>query len=543
MTRHFIPPEPKNEPILSYAPHSQERKNLKEAIEQILKSDPVKIPVVIGEEEIQTDERTTNVCPHDHRHVLASISVANEELVMDAIENALEAKKKWLRLSFEERSLIFLKAAELLSKKYRYRINAASILCLSKSVFQAEIDSACELIDFLKFNVSYAAQLYKMQPYSPEGQINRLIYRPLEGFVFAASPFNFVAIAGNLATSPAIMGNVVIFKPASSAVFPAYVFHEILREAGLPPGVINFVPGRGSTVGEVVLKHPQLGGIHFTGSTSTFRHMWKKVGENIANYVSYPRLVGETGGKDFIFIHSSADVEVAVTATVRGAFELQGQKCSAVSRVYCPSDLWPKYKRRLLETLKTVKMGSPVDFENLVNAVIDEAAFDKIVSYINYAKKSSELEIIFGGNANKDKGYFVEPTVVVTRNPKSKLMEEEIFGPVVTIFVYDPNKYEETLSLCDQTSQYGLTGAILAQDREAIIKAREILYYAAGNFFVNDKPTGAVVGQQPFGGSRMSGTNDKSGSLLNLIRWVAPQTVKETFSPPADYRYPFMAES
>jgi len=316
-----------------------------------------------------------------------------------------------------------------------------------------------------------------------------------------------------------------------------------LREAGLPPGVINFIPGRGSTVGEVVLKHPQLGGIHFTGSTSTFRHMWKKVGENIANYVSYPRLVGETGGKDFLFIHSSADVETAVTATVRGAFELQGQKCSAVSRVYCPSDLWQKYKGQLLEALKTVKMGSPVDFENLVNAVIDEAAFDKIVSYIDYAKKSSELEIIFGGNANKDKGYFIEPTVVVTSNPKSKLMEEEIFGPVVTMYVYDPKKYEETLSLCDQTSQYGLTGAILAKDREAIIKAQEILYYAAGNFFVNDKPTGAVVGQQPFGGSRMSGTNDKSGSLLNLIRWVAPQTVKETFSPPADYRYPFMAES
>jgi len=382
-----------------------------------------------------------------------------------------------------------------------------------------------------------------MQPYSPEGQINRLIYRPLEGFVFAASPFNFVSIAGNLASSPAIMGNVVIFKPASSAVFPAYVFYEILREAGLPPGVINFVPGRGSTVGEIVLKHPQLGGIHFTGSTSTFRHMWKKVGENIANYVSYPRLVGETGGKDFLFIHSSADVETAVTATVRGAFELQGQKCSAVSRVYCPSDLWQKYKGQLLEALKTVKMGSPVDFENLVNAVIDEAAFDKIVSYIDYAKKSSELEIIFGGNANKDKGYFIEPTVVVTSNAKSKLMEEEIFGPVVTMYIYDPKKYEETLSLCDQTSPYGLTGAILAKDREAIIKAQEILYYAAGNFFVNDKPTGAVVGQQPFGGSRMSGTNDKSGSLLNLIRWVSPQTVKETFSPPSDYRYPFMTES
>ena len=543
MVHHFFPPKPKNEPVLAYSPDSEERKHLKKALDEILNHPPVEIPVVIGRKEIHTKERMTNFCPHDHKHVLASVSIANEDLVNAAINNALETKGQWMEMSFEDRSLIFLKAAELLSKKYRYRMNAATMLCLSKNVFQAEIDSACELIDFLRFNVDHAAQLYMVQPFSPEGQLNRMVYRPLEGFVFAASPFNFVAIAGNLPTAPAIMGNVVVFKPASSAVFPAYIFYTILQEAGLPPGVINFVPGRGATVGRIVLKHPKLGGIHFTGSTSTFYHMWRKVGENIENYFSYPRLVGETGGKCFIFIHSSANIEAAVTATIRGAFEYQGQKCSAASRAYCASDLWPRYRERLLETLRDVKMGPPTDFQNFVNAVIDEQAFDKIVGYIEYAKKPNEAEIIFGGKANKEKGYFVEPTVVTTINPKSRLLEEEIFGPVLTIYVYDPGKYEETLRLCDQTSRYGLTGAIFAQDRDAIMKAQRILCYAAGNFYVNDKPTGAVVGQQPFGGSRISGTNDKAGSPLNLIRWVSPQVIKENFNPPVNYEYPFIHKS
>lgn len=540
--QYFTPPEPQNEPVLSYAPGTEERKQLRKALDEILQSPPLEIPIVIGDDEFHTEERMTNVCPHDHKHVLASVSIANEELVNDAISNALEAKNQWAQTSLEQRSLVFLKAAELLSAKYRYRMNAATMLCLSKNVFQAEIDSVCESIDFLRFTVSYAAQLYKMQLHSPEGQFNEVIYRPLEGFIFAVAPFNFVSIAGNLATAPAIMGNVVIFKPASSAVFPAYVLYRTLREAGLPPGVINFVPGRGKTIGKIAMKHPQLGGIHFTGSTNAFIQMWKEVSENIGNYISYPRLVGETGGKDFIFIHSSADLEAAVTAIVRGAFEYQGQKCSAVSRLYCPSDIWPKLKEKLLETLANVKMGSPTDFKNFVNAVIDKAAFDKIVSYIEFAKSSQETEIIYGGKAEDEKGYFVEPTVILTSNPKSKLMEEEIFGPVLTIYVYDPSSYEETLRLCDQTSRYGLTGSILSRDREAIMKAQKILFYSAGNFYVNDKPTGAVVGQQPFGGGRMSGTNDKAGSLLNLVRWVSAQVVKENFNPPVSYRYPFMDE-
>jgi 1-pyrroline-5-carboxylate dehydrogenase len=540
MTHYFYPPEPKNEPILMYAPGTEERKKLKNALDEILKNPPLEIPIVIGGKEIHTEKKLKNVCPHDHSHVLANVSIANEDLIKKAINNALEAKEEWMHMPFDDRAAIFLKTSELLSGKYRYKINAAAMLGMSKNVFQAEIDSACELIDFLRFNVHYAAQIYALQPFSPKGQLNRMIYRPLEGFIFAVSPFNFLSIAGNLPTSPAIMGNVVVYKPASSAVFPAYLFYKILQEAGLPPGVINFVPCPGRVIGEVILKHKDLAGVHFTGSTWTFQYMWKTVGENIENYESYPRLVGETGGKDFIFIHSSADIDSTVTATVRGAFEYQGQKCSAASRVYCPSDLWPEYKEKLLKEISTIKMGSPVDFENFMNAVIDEAAFDKIMEYIKYAKEAKEAEIIIGGKGDKSKGYFIEPTVIVTKDPKFKTIEEEIFGPVLTIYVYDPKKYEETLKLCDETSPYGLTGSIFAQDREAILKAQKILYYSAGNFYINDKPTGAVVGQQPFGGARASGTNDKAGSLLNLLRWVTPQTIKETFDPPKKYRYPSM---
>lgn len=540
MSSHFSIPKPINEPVYNYGPNSKERKKLREAIQEILESPPLEIPVVIGGKEFFTKDKIKNVCPHDHKHVLANVSLADENLIKKAIENCLEKKEGWMHMPFESRASIFLKTAELLSEKYRYKINAATMLGISKNVFQAEIDSVCELIDFLRFNVFYASQIYEMQPFSPKGQFNRMIYRPLEGFVFSVAPFNFVSIAGNLPTAPAILGNVVVFKPASSAVFPAYIFYKILMEAGIPDGVINFVPCPGKLIGEVVLKHKDLAGVHFTGSTSTFQYLWRKVAENIENYKSYPRLVGETGGKDFIFIHSSADLQAAVTATVRGAFEYQGQKCSACSRVYCPSDLWPKYKEKLLKEISELKIGPPENFENFVNAVIDENAFDSIVKYIEYAKKSKEAEILIGGKYDKRKGYFIEPTVIVTKNPKFKLMQEEIFGPVLTIYIYDSKKYEEALKLCNETSLYALTGSIFAQDREAILKAQRILYYAAGNFYINDKPTGAVVGQQPFGGARMSGTNDKAGSLLNLIRWVSPQTIKETFDPPKKYSYPFM---
>ncbi len=542
MSHYFKPEEPKNEPVFTYAPRTEERVKLKKTLDELLKQSPLEIPIIIGGKKFSTDKKLKNVCPHDHQHVLAEVNQADAKLINQAINNSLKAKEKWIEMPFEDKAAIFLKTAELLSGKYRYKINAATMLGMSKNAFQAEIDAACELIDFLRFNVHYASQIYELQPFSSKGVINKLIYRPLEGFVFAVTPFNFLSIAGNLPTSPAIMGNVVVYKPASSAVYPAYVFYKILQEAGLPDGVINFVPCPGRIIGEVILKHPDLAGIHFTGSTWTFQHMWKTVGENIASYKSYPRLVGETGGKDFIFIHSSADVDEVVTATVRGAFEYQGQKCSAASRVYCPSDLWLAYKKKLLEEMVSIKMGPPENFENFVNAVIDEAAFDSIMEYIDYAKKSDEAEILVGGKGDMSKGYFIEPTVILAKTPKFKTMEEEIFGPVVTIYVYDEGEYEETLKLCDETSPYALTGAIFSRDREAVLKAQKILYYAAGNFYINDKPTGAVIGQQPFGGARASGTDDKAGSLLNLLRWVIPQTVKENLQPPKEYPYPFMKE-
>ncbi|MGA1845959.1 L-glutamate gamma-semialdehyde dehydrogenase [Deferribacter abyssi] len=535
-------PYPENEPVYSYAPGTKERELLKEAIND-LKSQKIEIPLIIGGKEIRTGKLAKVVCPHDHSHVLAEYHQAGEKEVKLAIDTAFEAWKEWQKFRWEERAAIFLKAAELLSGKYRYILNAATMLSASKNVFQAEIDSACELIDFWRFNTYFMQQIYTDQPpYSPKPTWNYVQHRPLEGFIFAVTPFNFTSIGGNLPTAPAIMGNVVVWKPASTAVYAPYFIMKLLKEAGVPDGVINFIPGPGSVVGNIVLRDPNLAGIHFTGSTEVFQNMWKIVGENIKNYKYYPRIVGETGGKDFVFAHSSADVKKLVTALVRGAYEYQGQKCSAASRAYLPKSLWKDVKELMVEEIKSIKIGNPEDFTNFFNAVIDEAAFENIKSYIDYAKKSNEAEIIVGGGCDKSVGYFIEPTLVETTNPKFKLMEEEIFGPVLTVYVYDDDKYEETLELCNSTSPYGLTGAIFGEDRQAISIALEKLEYAAGNFYVNDKPTGAVVGQQPFGGSRASGTNDKAGSYLNLIRWVTPRTVKENFDAPEDYRYPFMSE-
>ncbi|MGA1861604.1 L-glutamate gamma-semialdehyde dehydrogenase [Deferribacter thermophilus] len=535
-------PYPENEPVYSYAPGTKERELLKNAINE-LRNQKIEIPLIIGGKEVRTGKLGKVVCPHDHNHVLAEYHMAGENEVKMAIEAALEAWKEWQKYRWEERAAIFLKAAELLAGKYRYILNAATMLSVSKNVFQAEIDSACELIDFWRFNTYFMQQIYTDQPpYSPKPTWNYVQHRPLEGFIFAVTPFNFTSIGGNLPTAPAIMGNVVVWKPASTAVYAPYFIMKLLKEAGLPDGVINFIPGSGSTVGNVVLRDPNLAGIHFTGSTEVFQNMWKIVGENIKNYKYYPRIVGETGGKDFVFAHNSANIKKLVTALVRGAYEYQGQKCSAASRAYIPKSIWKDVKEMMIEEIKSIKIGGPEDFSNFFNAVIDESAFESIKSYIDYAKNSNEAEILVGGGCDKSVGYFIEPTLVETTNPKFKLMEEEIFGPVLTVYVYDDDKYEETLELCNNTSPYGLTGAIFGEDRKAISIALEKLEYAAGNFYVNDKPTGAVVGQQPFGGSRASGTNDKAGSYLNLIRWVTPRTVKENFDAPENYRYPFMAE-
>lgn len=535
-------PYPENEPVYSYAPGTKERELLRKAIDE-LRNQKIEIPLIIGGKEVRTGKLGKVVCPHDHNHVLAEYHMAGEKEVKMAIEASLEAWKEWQKFRWEERAAIFLKAAELLAGKYRYLLNAATMLSVSKNVFQAEIDSACELIDFWRFNTYYMQQIYSDQPpYSPKPTWNYVQHRPLEGFIFAVTPFNFTSIGGNLPTAPAIMGNVVVWKPASTSVYAPYFIMKLLKEAGLPDGVINFIPGPGSTVGNIVLRDPNLAGIHFTGSTEVFQNMWKVVGENIKNYKYYPRIVGETGGKDFVFAHNSANVKKLITALVRGAYEYQGQKCSAASRAYIPKSIWNDVKEMVIEEMKTIKMGGPEDFTNFFNAVIDEAAFENIKSYIDYAKNSNEAEILAGGGCDKSVGYFIEPTLIQTTNPKFKLMEEEIFGPVLTVYVYDDEKYEETLELCNSTSPYGLTGAIFGEDRKAVSIALEKLEYAAGNFYVNDKPTGAVVGQQPFGGSRASGTNDKAGSYLNLIRWVTPRTIKENFDAPEDYRYPFMNE-
>lgn len=535
----FKPPKPQNEPVFSYAPGTPERKALKDAIAD-LQSKEIEIPLIIGGKEIRTGDIGECRCPHNHKHRLATYHKAGEKEVELAISSALSARKAWTSMPWEARLSIFLRAAELISTKYRMTINAATMLGQSKNAFQAEIDSACELIDFLRFNSYNAIDIYKQQPESTKECWNRVEQRPLEGFVFAVTPFNFMSIAGNLPSAPALMGNVVLWKPASSAVYPAYFFMKILEEAGLPEGVINFVAGSGSKVGQRILTDPNLAGLHFTGSTATFQSMWRTIGENIHNYRTYPRIVGETGGKDFIVAHPSADLNVLNAGMIRGAFEYQGQKCSAASRAYIPETLWKELKPLLISTTKELKMGDVTDFSNFMNAVIDKNAYDKIVSYIEYAKDSDEAEILCGGNYSDETGYFVEPTIIQTTNPRFKTMREEIFGPVLTIYVYPDNKYEETLHLCDETSPYGLTGAIFARDRKAIVMATEILTDAAGNFYINDKPTGAVVGQQPFGGSRGSGTNDKAGSTVNLLRWVSARAIKENFIPPENYRYPFM---
>jgi len=533
-------PTPANEPINSYAPGTPERDLLKVAIADIA-AKKVEIPLIIGGKEVRTGKMGKVVMPHDHQHVLGEYHIAGEKEINMAIEAAMAAKTDWAALRWEERAAIFLKAAELLAGKYRYVMNAISMLSTSKSAYQAEIDAACELIDFLRFNVYYAQQVYTDQPlYSSKGVWNFVQQRPLEGFIFAVAPFNFTAIAGNLATSPAIMGNTVLLKPASSCVYTPYLFMQILKEAGMPDGVINFVPGPGSMVGKLCLDHPDLGGIHFTGSTAVFHQMWETVGKNIARYKSYPRIVGETGGKDFIVAHNSANVRQLVTGIVRGAFEFQGQKCSAASRAYIPQSIWGEARIELEADLAKIKMGPTSDFTNFFNAVIDKSAYATITEFIDYAKAAADAEVIIGGGYDDSKGYFIEPTVILTSNPHFRTMEEEIFGPVMTIYVYEDEKYEEALELCDKTSIYALTGAVFATERSAVSLALSKLENAAGNFYINDKPTGAVVGQQPFGGARASGTNDKAGSYLNLVRWVSPRTIKETFDAPENFAYPFM---
>ncbi|MBN1971617.1 MAG: L-glutamate gamma-semialdehyde dehydrogenase [Candidatus Delongbacteria bacterium] len=538
-TAIFTFPKPVNEPIYSYAPGTKERELLEKELERQY-NQTIEIPVIIGGKEIYTGNTDTAVMPSEHGHVLATYHQAGEKEINMAIEASMQAKKEWAALPMEDRASIALKAAELISKKYRYLMNAATMLNQGKTAYQAEIDSACEIIDFLRFNVKYMEDIYKQQPESSEGVYNRLEYRPLEGFVFAVTPFNFTAIAGNLPSSAALMGNTVVWKPASTSVLSGYYLMKIFKEAGFPDGVINFIPGRGSQVGRIVMAHKDLGGIHFTGSTGVFHQMWKTVGENIAKYKSYPRIVGETGGKDFIFTHKSADPIEVATALVRGAFEYQGQKCSACSRAYIPNSLWPEIKETMGKMLSDVKMGCVRDFKNFVSAVIDKNSYSDLKGYIDNAKNDENAEVIFGGNCDDSVGYFIEPTVILAKDPKYVTMETELFGPVLTIYVYEDEKYEETLELCDTTSIYALTGSIFAKDRYAARFAINKLENAAGNFYINDKPTGAVVGQQPFGGARASGTNDKAGSHLNLMRWVSPRTIKETFVTPTCYKYPFM---
>ena len=538
-TGFFHIPVPKNEPVLSYAPGSNERAALKKTLADA-RATVLDIPMYIGAEEVRTDNKKSLSPPHDHKHVLAYFHQGDKSHVEQAIKAALAAKELWAGLSWENRASIFLKAADLLAGPYRYKINAATMLGQSKNAYQAEIDAACELIDFLRFNVYFMGEIYRDQPESSPGVWNRIEYRPLEGFVFALTPFNFTAIAGNLPTSAALMGNTVVWKPANTQIYAANVIMQVLKEAGLPDGVINLVYVTGPDAGDVVFNHRDFGGIHFTGSTGVFQNMWKTIGNNIHKYRSYPRIVGETGGKDFIMVHKSAIAKQVSTAIARGAFEYQGQKCSAASRCYVPSNLWDDVKKYLLEDLKSMKMGPTEDFGNFINAVIDEKAFDSITGYIEKARQNPMNEIIAGGKYDKSKGYFIEPTVIVTKDASSLTMCEEIFGPVMSIYIYHSENFEETLELVDQTSPYALTGSIMAQDRHAIEMATKKLVNSAGNFYINDKPTGAVVGQQPFGGARGSGTNDKAGAKVNLLRWVSLRTIKETFVTPVDYRYPFL---
>ena len=535
----FHIPEPQNEPILGYAPGSRERAELKAKLEEML-SNPVEVPSIIGGREVRNGDLVTMTAPHNHEQVLGTYHRAGPREAEMAIDAANEAKVAWSEMDWSSRATVLLKAAELLSGKYRQTLNAATMLCMSKTCHQSEIDAACELIDFWRFNPYFMTEVYDDQPVSARGVLNYMEHRPLEGFVLALTPFNFTSIAGNLPTAPALMGNAVVWKPASAAVLPAYYIMKILKEAGMPDGVINMVPGPGPVVAPPVLNHLDLGGVHFTGSTYVFSTIWLTIGSDIRKYYSYPRIVGETGGKDFIFAHSSTDMEALVTGIVRGAYEYQGQKCSAPSRVYIPDDIWPKVKSRLVEEIETVRVGDICDFRNFMGAVIDRKAFESISGYLEFAGDSPDLDILCGGICDDSEGYYIQPTVVETRDPRSKLMCEEIFGPVVTVYVYPAKEFEKALELCNTTSPYALTGAIFAQDRFAIVKAVKALRGAAGNFYINDKPTGAVVGQQPFGGSRASGTNDKAGSWLNLERWTSPRAIKETFLPPTDYRYPYM---
>jgi 1-pyrroline-5-carboxylate dehydrogenase len=536
----FRPPTPANEPVKEYAPGSPEREQLRRRLDQ-MQAERIELPLVIGGEDVTTGTTVEVVMPHKKSHVLADADQGGQAEVDKAISAAADAWHDWSRLPWEERAAVFLRAAELLSGPWRATLNAATMLGQSKTAHQAEIDSACEVIDFYRFNVEFMTRIYEEQPVSSQGVWNRMEYRPLEGFVFAVSPFNFTAIAANLPASVALMGNTVVWKPAGTASYSAHFLMQLLQEAGLPPGVINLVYGPGATIGDAALASEHLAGVHFTGSTGVFNSMWKTIGSNVGHYRNYPRIVGETGGKDFIVAHPSADVDAVATAIVRGSFEYQGQKCSAASRVYAPANLWPELRERLAEEVGQIKMGDVADFENFMGAVIDAKSLETQKEAIDEARSHDQTEVLVGGGVSDDEGFFVEPTVIETRDPDFRLLRDELFGPVVTAYVYPEGKWSDTLELVDRTAPYGLTGAVFADDREALVEAQDALRYAAGNFYVNDKPTGAVVGQQPFGGGRASGTNDKAGSMWNLIRWVSPRTIKETFVPPTDYRYPFMA--
>ncbi|MGM0376026.1 MAG: L-glutamate gamma-semialdehyde dehydrogenase [Bacteroidota bacterium] len=537
----FHVPPAKNEPVLTYAPGSQERSELQKQL-TALRAVEMDIPMIIGGDEIRTGNKKSIHPPHDLKHCLGHYHQGDEAHIHQAIDEALRAKKKWAAMSWEHRASIFLKAADLITGPYRQKINAATMLGQSKTAYQAEIDSACELADFLRFNVGFMTEIYNQQPISPKGIWNRVEYRPLEGFVFALTPFNFTAIAGNLPSAPAMMGNVVVWKPSKTAIYSAHFIMEAFREAGLPDGVINLVFASGPVAAQEVMSHPEFAGFHFTGSTEVFQSIWQSIGENIHRYRTYPRIVGETGGKDFIIAHKTCDPKAVATAMTRGAFEYQGQKCSAASRAYIPASRWEEVRKHLHEQMADIRMGPPEDFRNFMNAVIDESAFDKLEAAIREAKDHPEARIIEGGGCDKSTGYFIEPTVILTTNPHYRTMEEELFGPVLTVYVYDDLKFEETLDILDKTSIYALTGAVFAKDRQVIEKVTERLSNAAGNFYINDKPTGSVVGQQPFGGARGSGTNDKAGSLFNMMRWVSPRSIKENFVPPHNYRYPYMDE-
>lgn len=536
----FQIPYPENEPIYDYAPGTTERKALEKAYDALMNQDPIDIPMVIDGKEVRTDDKKPIHPPHDHGKLIGHFNYGTAKHVNQAIEAALKARTAWSETAWEHRAAVFLRAADLLAGPYRYIMNAATMIGQSKNAYQSEIDAVCEFVDFLRFNAYYMQEIYAVQPDNAPGIWNRLEYRALEGFVFCITPFNFTSIAGNLPAAPALMGNTCVWKPAETQIYSAHVIMEIFREAGLPDGVINLITVDGPTAGDIVFKHHDFAGLHFTGSTGVFQHLWKEIGTNIEKYRSYPRVVGETGGKDFVIAHSSADPIDVATALVRGAFEFQGQKCSAASRAYIPENIWPAVKERMIKDVNSFKIGAPRDFTNFINAVIDQKAFDKIAGFIDHVKGQDNAEIIVGGNCDDSEGYFIEPTVIVTEDPKFKTMCEEIFGPVLTIYVYKADKFEETLELVDNTSMYALTGAVISKDRYAIELATKRLVNAAGNFYINDKPTGAVVGQQPFGGARGSGTNDKAGSHLNLLRWISARTIKETFVPARDYRYPFM---